>query len=52
MDKEYPKSVGGYAFEIAEPAAKRIFERVNPAAEETYETVCQKDSQDIDDSDR
>jgi L-asparaginase len=30
IDKDYPKATGGYAFEIGEPAVKRILQRVNP----------------------
>ena len=52
IDKEYPKSIGGYAFEIGDPAARRVFERVNPALQIEYVTVCRKYSQDITDADR
>ena len=28
IDKDYPKTTGGYAFEISEPAVKRILDKV------------------------
>ncbi|KAL5008015.1 hypothetical protein ScPMuIL_013596 [Solemya velum] len=50
IDKDYPKRKGGYAFEIAECAARRIFEKIEVA--HTFLSVCKKDSQDITDVDR
>lgn len=52
IDKEYPRITKGYAFEIGEPAVKRILEKVNPNFE--YETIplLQKDSLDLTDEDR
>mmetsp|Transcript_50232 Transcript_50232/g.93850 ORF Transcript_50232/g.93850 Transcript_50232/m.93850 type:complete len:195 (+) Transcript_50232:90-674(+) len=53
IDKAYPRLTKGWAFEIADPAAPRIFERVTPP-EFTFSVkpVCAKDSQEITDSDR
>lgn len=52
IDKDYPRPTEGYAFEIGEPAVRRILERANPNFE--YEVVCllTKDSLDITDQDR
>ncbi|CAJ1370765.1 unnamed protein product [Effrenium voratum] len=49
----YPRSTGGWAFEIGEPAVGRILERVTPQGF-TWEltSVCAKDSQEITDDDR
>jgi len=52
IDKDYPKAIKGYAFEISEPAVKRIIEKLNPNFEYEIITVCRKDSQDITDEDR
>ena len=52
IDKDYPKTIGGYAFEIAEPAVKRILEKLNPSFKYEILSVCKKDSQDITEEDR
>jgi len=52
IDKDYPKTTGGYAFEISEPAVIRILERLNPSFEYGIISVCMKDSQDITEDDR
>jgi len=52
IDKDYPRSSGGYAFEFGEPAVARILDRLNPSFEYEIVTACQKDSLDIDDIDR
>nr|XP_054758464.1 uncharacterized protein LOC129264587 [Lytechinus pictus] len=52
IDKAYPKRKGGYAFEIGESAARGILEQHKVPLRFRYETVCQKDSQDISDEDR
>ncbi len=52
IDKDYPKTTGGYAFEISEPAVKRILERLNPSFEYEIISLCKKDSQDITEEDR
>ena len=45
IDKDYPRSQMGYAFEIDEPAAKRILENL-PHAGIDFDvvSVCRKDS--------
>jgi L-asparaginase len=52
IDKDYPRTIKGWAFEFGEPATKRILERLDPSFE--YEILCcfQKDSLEIDDIDR
>ncbi|MDD5362078.1 MAG: asparaginase domain-containing protein [Ignavibacteria bacterium] len=52
IDKEYPKNIKGYAFEIGEPAVKRILEKINPVFEYEIVTLFRKDSQEITDDDR
>ena len=52
IDKEYPKLTKGYAFEIGEPAIKRILGRVSPAFDHEIVPLLQKDSLDITDEDR
>ena len=52
IDKDYPKTKKGYAFEIAEPAVKRVLEKANPVFEFEIKTVLKKDSLDITTADR
>lgn len=52
IDKDYPRTTKGYAFEISGPAVKRIMEKVNPAFEYEIIPLLQKDSLDITDEDR
>ena len=52
IDKDYPKATGGYAFEIAEPAVKRILQRVNLNFDWEIISILRKDSQDITEEDR
>lgn len=52
IDKDYPKTTKGYAFEISEPAVKRILEKLNPAFEYEIISVLKKDSLDITKEDR
>lgn len=52
IDKDYPRKMGGYAFEIYEPAVKRILERLKPEFDYEIISVLKKDSQDITDDDR
>ena len=52
IDKDYPRSQGGYAFEFGEPATLRILEQLDPSFEFEVDTVCQKDSQELTDLDR
>merc|ERR1712227_408748 len=51
IDKEYPRALGGYAFEFGQiTAAHRITNRVNAKIE--IERVCALDSQDMTDKER
>lgn len=52
IDKDYPKTDKGYAFEIGEPAAKRALSRVFPKFEFQIEPLLKKDSQEITTADR
>ncbi|KAK3094175.1 hypothetical protein FSP39_025028 [Pinctada imbricata] len=52
IDKAYPRTIGGYAFEICGPAVEKILTRIKPSVKCRVITICQKDSQDITDSDR
>ena len=53
IDKDYPRTTHGYAFEIDEPAATRVLSGLPfLAVTHTILSVCKKDSTEIDDSDR
>lgn len=52
IDKDYPKTRKGYAFEIAEPAIKRILQKANPNFDFEIIPLLKKDSLDITDDDR
>lgn len=52
IDKDYPKTTKGYAFEISEPAVKRILQRVSPNFDFKIISVLKKDSLDITEEDR
>ena len=52
IDKDYPRTTKGYAFEIAEPAVKRILQRINSNFEFEILSVCKKDSMDLTEKDR
>ena len=54
IDKEYPKTIGGYSFEIGDPAIERVVGRVKPSVGFSYSTksICKKDSQEIEQADR
>ena len=52
IDKDYPKIKNGYAFEIAEPAVKRILQKANPNFDFETISVLKKDSLDITEEDR
>lgn len=52
IDKDYPRSSGGYAFEFGEPATERLLARLNPSFGYDVRTALQKDSTDITDEDR
>ena len=52
IDKDYPKQTKGFAFEIGEPAVKRILEKINPDFEFEIISLLKKDSLDITNEDR
>lgn len=52
IDKDYPKTRNGYAFEITEPAVERILQIVNPSFGYEIISLLKKDSQDITEEDR
>ncbi|MFC2140743.1 asparaginase domain-containing protein [Acidobacteriota bacterium] len=52
IDKDYPRTTKGYAFEISEPAVKRVLEKLNPAFEFEIITALKKDSLEITGQDR
>jgi L-asparaginase len=52
IDKDYPKLTKGYAFEISEPAVKRILAEVSPNFKFKVVSVLKKDSQEITNQDR
>lgn len=52
IDKDLPKAVNGYAFEIGEPAVIRILAKVKSNFEYEIIPLLQKDSLDLDDADR
>lgn len=53
IDKDYPRSKGGYAFEFGEePACARLIDRLNPSFGYKTVTAFQKDSLEVTDEDR
>jgi L-asparaginase len=52
IDKDYPKSEKGWAFEIDEPAYLRILKKLNPSFEYSSVLGLKKDSTEITQSDR
>lgn len=52
IDKDYPKTVKGYSFEITEPAIKNIIERINPGFKCKIVSLMRKDSSDMNQTDR
>jgi L-asparaginase len=52
IDKDYPRSVKGYAFEIGEAAVKKILERIRPGFNYKIITLLQKDSSELTAADR
>ena len=51
IDKDYPRSTNGYAFEIDEPAAGRILSLPGVGVTHSVMSVCKKDSTEVDDED-
>ena len=52
IDKDYPKSTKGWAFEIHDPAVDRILTKLNPSFNYVIKSVLKKDSLEITDQDR
>lgn len=52
IDKDYPKTTKGYAFEISEPSVIRILEKLNPSFAYEVVSLLKKDSLDITAADR
>ena len=52
IDKDYPHTTKGWAFEFGEPAVVRLLERLNPSFEYDILVPFQKDSLEISDEDR
>ena len=52
IDKNYPKNIGGYSFEISEPAFSRILEKIQLNFDYEIFSILKKDSQDLTDEDR
>ena len=52
IDKDYPRTTKGYAFEISEPAVKRVLQKTNPAFDYEILSVLKKDSLEITEDDR
>lgn len=53
IDKDYPRSQMGYAFEIDEPAAQRVLEGLpHSGIKFDVESICKKDSTEITNKDR
>ena len=52
IDKDYPKKTDGWAFEIKDPAVKRILKKISPSFEYDIMTATKKDSLEINEIDR
>ena len=52
IDKDYPHTTKGWAFEFGKPATTRVLEKLNPSFEYEILTAFQKDSLEITDEDR
>jgi L-asparaginase len=52
IDKDYPRSKGGYAFEITDPAVDRILANVDKSFSFDVVTACKKDSTEMTNDDR
>ena len=54
IDKDYPRTKLGYSFEIGPPAIEPILQKIKPSLNFAYQlkTVCQKDSQELTETDR
>lgn len=52
IDKDYPRSSGGWAFEFGAPATQRLLEKLNPSFDYEVLTAFQKDSLEVNAKDR
>ncbi|MFY0690226.1 MAG: asparaginase [Cyclobacteriaceae bacterium] len=52
IDKDYPHTTKGWAFEIGDPAVESLLEKLNPSFEYDIITAFKKDSLEIDANDR
>lgn len=52
IDKDYPRPINGYAFEITGSAVKRILQKANPNFDFEIVSIVKKDSLDITEEDR
>jgi len=52
IDKDYPKSINGWAFEIGDPAFIRIIEKLPKTIEWEIVTLLKKDSTELTETDR
>jgi L-asparaginase len=52
IDKDYPHTTKGWAFEFGEPATRRILSKLKPSFDYEVITAFQKDSQEITTEDR
>lgn len=52
IDKDYPRKQKGYAFEIGEPAVKRILQKAHPSFDFEVISLLRKDSLDMTEKDR
>lgn len=52
IDKDYPRTQKGYAFEIGDPAVKRILGRAHPSFDFEVISLLKKDSLDMTEKDR
>lgn len=52
IDKDYPHTTKGWAFEFGEPATRRLLQRLDPSFDYEIVTACQKDSLEISTEDR
>lgn len=52
IDKDYPRTISGYGFEIGEPAFAGILRKANTAFEYEIKSFLKKDSQEITNEDR
>lgn len=52
IDKDYPRTTKGWAFEISTPAVERLLEKLNPSFDYEVFSVLKKDSLEITKEDR